>query len=423
MPLVVGITLFIVLLGFLIILQIVEPIIKISKEAKLIAQGDFQREIELAREDEIGELGMALNQMTRRIKDNVVELTNFSKQTESLNLEINRRILTLSSLVEISNLIAQNADLQLILKYGLERSLEFSRMTFGCLILKEQQGGEFKIHHKIIKDDDEGRDVKDSPIKLGRGLLGKTILKQELTVIDKDAARSEDVSEFKTSFSLNSAVLAPITSKGNVFGLLVIGNKDPQYVCSAVEKEIYYLVAKQIAIAITNELLKKEIEKLEVTDHLTGLFNNTFTRKRLSEEIKRATSLQQPCSFVLFSLDRFKELNETFGHIAAENILIKIGNIFKESISKEDKAARFGDHEFALILPGKNKRESISVSEFIRKNIEHAFSKEEDARKRLTCSGAITENPIDGVTAEELILKSGVLLAEAVQQGGNKIAY
>ena len=83
--------LFIIVIGFLIIMQIVEPIIRITNEAKLIADGNLEREIEMAREDEIGELGMALNQMTRRIKDNVDELQKYSKQTESINSEINRR--------------------------------------------------------------------------------------------------------------------------------------------------------------------------------------------------------------------------------------------------------------------------------------------------------------------------------------------
>ena len=122
-------------------------------------------------------------------------------------------------------------------------------------------------------------------------------------------------------------------------------------------------------------------------------------------------------------VDQFDEFHKCFGHIAAESILLKVASILKESISPSDKAARFGDHEFAVIMPGKNKRESIKVAEDIRKRIEQSFFKEEDERRRLTCAGAITENPIDGVTADKLILKSGVLLAEAMQQGGNRIAH
>ncbi len=417
--------LFIIVIGFLIIMQIVEPIIRITNEAKLIADGNLEREIEMAREDEIGELGMALNQMTRRIKDNVDELQKYSKQTESINSEINRRVVILASLVEVSNLIAQNAELQLILKTATDKCLEFGNMTLGCLILKDRGSGEFKIQLLIGNKSEEltQRGVKENPIKLGKGLVGKAILKQNSVVLDQNVQATEEIEEFRQLFGISNAVLAPIASKGNVFGLLITGNELPDFICASTEREFFGLLAKQIAIAINNDILIHEIEKLEVTDHLTGLFNNAFTRKRLTEEIKRASNAQQPCSFVLFMVDQFDEFHKCFGHIAAESILLKVASILKESISPSDKAARFGDHEFAVIMPGKNKRESIKVAEDIRKRIEQSFFKEEDERRRLTCAGAITENPIDGVTADELILKSGVLLAEAMQQGGNRIAH
>ena len=388
---VVMIALFITVIAFIIILQIIDPIIKISNEAKMIAGGDLERRIEMVREDEIGELGVALNQMTRRIKDNMEDLRKHSQQTEAINREINRRVVMLSSLVEISSLIAQNADLQTIIKAGVEKCLEFGDMNLGGLVLKEPLSGEFKIalllgakSEKLIA---EG--VNAIPIKLGRGLIGKTILRQNVHVIDKDTVVNEEVAEFRKTFSVTNVIMAPVTSKGNVFGLLIAGNDAANFVCTSTEKEIFHLISKQVAIAVTNDLLVKEIEKLEVTDHLTGLFSNTFTRKRLAEEIKRAASLQKPCSFILFGIDKFEDYHKSFGRLAAENILIKIAAIFKESIEPTDKASRFGDHEFALILPGKNKRESIKVADEIRKKIEAAFTKEESERKRLTSTAVI----------------------------------
>ena len=422
---VVIIALFITVIGFLIILQIIEPIIKISSEAKMLADGDLERRIEMVREDEIGELGVALNQMTRRIKDNMDDLRKYSQQTEVINREINRRVLILSSLVEISSLIAQNADLQMILKASVDKCLEFGNMNLGCLVLKDHASGEFKVH--LVVGAKSERLMQDKLceliVKLGRGVLGKTILKQNVLVIDKDTVLNEEIEEFRKSFLITNAIVAPVTSKGNVYGLLIAGNDEANFGCTSTEKEIFHLISKQVAIAVTNDNLVKEIEKLEVTDHLTGLFSNTFTRKRLAEEVKRAASLQKPCSFLLFGLDKFDEFHKGFGRIAAENVLIRVAGIFKESIEPTDKASRFGDHEFALILPGKNKRESIKVAEEIRKKIQEAFAKEEGERRRLTSTAVITENPIDGVTAEELILKSGVRLAEARAQGGNRISY
>lgn len=425
LSIVVIIALFITVVGFVIILQIVNPIIKICNEAKLIADGNLERELEMAREDEIGELGTAINQMTRRIRDNVEELQVFSKKTESVNAEINRRVVMLTSLVEISNLIAQNADLEAILRASVDKCLEFGRMSFSCLVLKNMTTGEFKFH-MVAGKKAQGlieQGFLNVPIKLGKGVVGKTILKQNVIAIDKNTTVNDEVADFKNLLLMNNAVLAPITSKGNVFGVLLAANEENDYEVSAQEKELFYLIAKQVAIGVNNDLLTRELEKLEVTDHLTGLFNNTFTRKRLTEDIKRSASLQKPCSFVIFAIDRFSDFTRDFGHIPAENMLIRVASIFKESVTGTEKAARFGDHEFALILPGRNKRESIRVADEIRKGVERAFAKEIDPRRKLTCTGAITENPIDGVTAEELILRASVILSEAMQKGGNSIVF
>ena len=414
-----------IFIGFVIIKGIVDPIVQLTNEARMIADGNFERHIEMRREDEIGALGTALNHMTRHIKDNLEELSNYSKRTEAINAEISRRVLTLSSLVEISNLIAQNADLQVILRASVEKCLEFGDMTLGCLVLKNPDTGEFQVQMLSGLSSDDLMDVGITGMKinLGRGLIGKTILRQSILVLDQSSEGSDEIIEFKNKFSVTNAVLAPITSKGNVFGVLIAGNNNQNFVCSETDREVFELIAKQIAIAVTNNLLMREIEKLEVTDRLTGLFNNTFTRKRLNEEIKNAATRHQPCSFAIFAIDKFDDYLRVFGHIMGESVLIRAGNIFKESITPADKAARFGDHEFALILPGRNKKDSIKIAEKICTRFKEFFAKEEDERKQLTCSGAITENPIDGMTADELILKSGVMLTEAKSQGGNQILF
>ncbi len=183
------------------------------------------------------------------------------------------------------------------------------------------------------------------------------------------------------------------------------------------------LLSKQITIAIENDFLAAKVEKLEIVDNLTGLDNSSYLKERLDEEIRRAIRFQRPCAFVLFSIDRFKEYYESFGHIASENVLIKFSSLIKENISEVDRAGRFSDHEFALVLPEKNKRQSIEVADEIRRKIEFIFSEEEDQKRKLTCTAAVTENPVDGIKAEELILKARNILENASQQGGNKIYY
>jgi diguanylate cyclase (GGDEF)-like protein len=425
LPLIIGIGAVIVIIGFMIIIQIIEPVIKISRQAKMIAKGDLTRDIELTREDELGELGAALNEMTSKIRTNVEELKALSKNTDALKEEINNRIAMLSNLMEISNAIAQNAPLNDVVDIALKRCFATRDMTFGGAVLKDRVTNEFKVAYISGPKGDVliSKGIKDIKIPLGQGVLGKAILQQHVVIIDEKTPLTREIEDFKGQFLLKNAVIAPISSKGNAYGLLIAGNDESKFVCSGTDKELLQLVAKHVAIAVLNDLLTKEIERFEITDGLTALFNNAFARNKLNLDIQQAKNFQRTCSFALFHVDRFEELSKDFGHIESEDALIKIAAVLKNSISEDESAARFADHEFALILPEKSKKDSIGLVNEIVKKIEQTFIKESDPRKRLTVTAAVVENPIDGVTADELILKSGVILTEHLEKGGNQVGY
>lgn len=425
LPLVIAILVVILVTGFFIIWQIVEPIIRLSRDAKMIAAGDLSREIRLVREDELGELGSSVNALTRRIRENVEELNNLNKKTEVLNDEINNRIVMLSNLMEISNGIAQKAALHDILRIAVNKCFPEQEMSFGCVILKDVVTNEYKVQylHSPHEEQLKQRGLPGLKISLGIGVLGKAILKQEAIIIDRSTKMTQEIEDFKRTFMLNNAIIAPISSTGNAYGLIVAGNDRPNYFCTDTQKDLLQLVSKHIAIAVLNERLSQEIEKFEVTDPLTGLYNNAYARSRLGFEVKQAVNTQKTCSFVLIKIDHFTDYLETFGHIGGEDVLLKIAAVFKEHLPIEAKASRFAEHEFALVLPSINKRDAITLSESIVAKIAAKFATEENKNRRLTVTAAVVENPLDGRTADELILKSGIILADTIEQGGNRVGF
>ena len=173
LPFVLGIILTILIIGFMIILQIVEPVIKISSDVKKIASGDLSHEIRMARDDELGELGDAVNALSRRIRENVAELQTLSKKTEDLNKEINNRIVMLSNLMEISTRISQQDALDDILDLALRKCFVEQEMLLGCCP-EGSPTREFKIH-RIVGPQSEAlvnKGIKQMSIPLGMGVLG-----------------------------------------------------------------------------------------------------------------------------------------------------------------------------------------------------------------------------------------------------------
>ncbi len=413
----------IAILGFITVKEMIDPVIKISSEAKMIAQGNLEHRIKLDREDEIGELGSSLNHLTHRIKENMEELKGYSDKTKEINLEINKRVLVLSSFLHISNLISQNSDLNEILEVSVGKTMQLGESNLGFLLLYDETQGEYimKSVHGSKSVEIANRGLNRFKFKGGKGFLGKLVLSNRIFVMDTSKQSFAEAEEFKQLFSIVNVLVSPIFARDKIIGLLGVGNDRQEFSYPHADEELIEIFARQIAIAIENDTLLKKVDKLEIKDALTGLFNESYIRGRLDEEIRRAIKFQRPCAFILLGIDSFKDYRGTFGEIAAELVLKRISTILTDSMTDIDKAARFSDTQFALILPEKNKRQCLEMAEEIRKKIEFIFSEEQDSRKQLTITGAVTENPIDGVSAQELITKAQDILEKSVSKGQNRI--
>ena len=110
--------------------------------------------------------------------------------------------------------------------------------------------------------------------------------------------------------------------------------------------------------------IRDELERLSITDNLTGLYNQRHFFNRLKEEIDRAERQKHPLSLILLDLDNFKEYNDKYGHLAGDKMLARAGKIIISSIRESvDTAFRYGGDEFAIILVEADDGIAINISE------------------------------------------------------------
>ena len=213
----------------------------------------------------------------------------------------------------------------------------------------------------------------------------------------------------------------PIYSGRNIFGLLMVGNKQDDYKYRIDDLDLIKIFAKQITIAIENDIWLRKSKELSIKDDLTDLYSKNYVLSRLDEEIRRAIFYQRPCSFILFCIDNFKDLREAKGELIAEDIIKRVARIVKDNTTPVGKAARISGNEFGILLPEKNKREAAYIAESVRKQVEETnFSRE--GSLKITISGGVSENPIDGSTQEELFKRATDLLNNAKSMGKNRVA-
>jgi diguanylate cyclase (GGDEF)-like protein len=413
------ISIFVAVVGFLVIKEVFDRLTLMTKQAKVIATGDINHKLEIHNNDEVGELGNVLNQLTNRIRGNMDELKAYSEKTTEINLEIQKKIVVLSNLLQVSSLISQEEKFENILKIAVEKSRLLANSDTAFLLFKEESKESF-----LVKVADGTSAHYLTAIKVGphEDLYTQAFNLNKILILDKrNLTLSQLGVDFFTKFQIKNCLAMPIFLRGKVKAVLGVANNRDNFFYTKDDIELLDIFSKQIAIAIENDILAHRVEKLETKDILTGLYNKNFITNRLQEEIKRAIVYQRPCAFVVFDIDNFKSYREKLGLISAEMALKKIAVLVSECITEVDRVGRTGDDEFSLILPERNKRQGKEVAELICKKIQLAFPLDTNSDQGITISAGVAENPLDGVNAEQLTQKAEELLNKAKITGKNRV--
>jgi len=130
--------------------------------------------------------------------------------------------------------------------------------------------------------------------------------------------------------------------------------------------------AKEKAELLANELQQanKKLMELAFRDGLTGLYNHRYFQEEMDRELERTKRYKRSFSLIIFDIDHFKKINDTYGHPAGDEVLIAIARSAEKAVRASDILARYGGEEFSVILPEANYAEAQVVAERIRSNIE-----------------------------------------------------
>lgn len=167
--------------------------------------------------------------------------------------------------------------------------------------------------------------------------------------------------------------------------------------------------------------IQRKLRKLAETDELTGISNRHFFNSRARHQIKQARMQNQPISFVLFDLDHFKKVNDSFGHLTGDWALKKSVLEAKLVCRNIDLIGRMGGEEFAILLPGCGIEEALKIAEICRIAIENIDTSESDHKFRITASFGVTDAQISGYSLEKLFAGADAALYYSKENGRNQV--
>jgi diguanylate cyclase (GGDEF)-like protein len=177
-----------------------------------------------------------------------------------------------------------------------------------------------------------------------------------------------------------------------------------------------------LGLALQNALAHDRLQRLAALDALTGAFNRRFGMARLREEFGRAVRSRAPLGVIIFDIDHFKRVNDTYGHLLGDRVLARMAKAVRPVVREGDVLVRYGGEEFLLVLPAASRADAAKIAERLRYLVEETSIADGEQTVRVTISLGVTSYPeFDAADELELLALADKLLYNAKESGRNRV--
>lgn len=221
-------------------------------------------------------------------------------------------------------------------------------------------------------------------------------------------------------------LVVPTLRDGRVVSILGVGNKTIDY--DQRDAELVSYIADLVYSIVENERaeeqihqLNNQLERLAMTDELTGLANRRAFFVRGEEELKMARRYAAPLSLLMLDIDRFKGINDNHGHHVGDQVLQLVATTMQTLIREVDKLGRIGGEEFAILLPNTGPEEASKLAERLRRGVEKKTLRRENQVICVTISVGVASFGSNTKTLDDLLRDADAALYLAKNQGRNQV--
>jgi diguanylate cyclase (GGDEF)-like protein len=173
--------------------------------------------------------------------------------------------------------------------------------------------------------------------------------------------------------------------------------------------------------SLRNAELFREVRENSLRDGLTGCFNRTHALEAIEVELQRSRRSHAPLSLIMFDIDHFKQINDSYGHLCGDAVLAAVGARIRDVLRGTDLTCRYGGEEFLIVLPETVREGAERVAEMLRAELANMALEWKDATIRVTASFGVTTRHPSELDAHALIGRADAALYQAKALGRNRV--
>jgi diguanylate cyclase (GGDEF)-like protein len=396
----------------------------------------------------------------QHFENEMITQANLLTETIPLTLRDQLYRMELDEITDIARVVSNNENITMFVVYGRQGSnLVDSSKPNMVLSLTTDPLGEMLVAYQkdqVHLDWQDDQLVVGRPILIGNQTLGAVAIGlstapldqkiQELTLQSISIAGMTLVVGIGLSYMLAKQITNPIIALARVAAKMAEGKLDTRAVAHDGNEighlgMVFNTLAKSIqqrerelrdfAVGLEHEVAERTSElrqqneilvQMAITDPLTKIYNRRHFFELAEKEMERAKRFGHPTSAILIDADHFKEVNDTYGHMVGDQVLINLANFLKENIRTIDIFARYGGEEFAILMPETDSNAAITSADRLRQFVGQTPMTKGGIDVHVTISmGIASWDGGSDITLDSLLGHADFALYQAKEAGRNRV--